>query len=62
MAKPEMDKAAAAVRNLEKNSIVEIKNFTNPPEGVKIVMECVMVLLSEKTDWKNVKSVLSNVN
>lgn len=61
-AKPELAAAENAVKNLDKNSIVEIKNFANPPEGVKVVMECVMVLLGEKTDWKNVKSVLSNVN
>lgn len=61
-AKPELAAAENAVRNLDKNSIVEIKNFTNPPGGVKNVMECVMVLLGEKIDWKNVKSVLQNVN
>jgi dynein heavy chain len=57
-----MQAAENAVKNLDKNSIVEIKNFANPPDGVKFVMECVMVMLGEKTDWKNVKSVLSNVN
>lgn len=62
LAKPELQKAENAVRNLEKSAIVEIKNFASPPEGVKIVMECVMVLLQEKIDWKNVKSVLQNVN
>lgn len=61
-AKPELLAAENAVKNLEKNSIVEIKNFASPPDGVKTVMECVMVLLGEKTDWKNVKSVLQNVN
>jgi dynein heavy chain len=62
LAKPELMAAENAVKNLDKNSIVEIKNFANPPDGVKTVMECVMVLLNEKTDWKHVKSVLSNVN
>jgi dynein heavy chain len=61
-AKPELAAAETAVKNLDKNSVVEIKNFTTPPEGVKFVMECVMVLLGEKIDWKNVKSVLQNVN
>lgn len=61
-AKPELAAAENAVKNLDKNSIVEIKNFASPPDGVKFVMECVMVLLGEKIDWKNVKSVLSNVN
>jgi dynein heavy chain len=39
---------------------VEIKNFATPPAGVMKVMECVMVLLSEKTKWDEVKKVLSN--
>lgn len=60
-AKPELAAAQNAVKQLDKNSIVEIKAFTTPPEGVKFVMECCMVLLGEKTDWKNIKSVLSNV-
>jgi dynein heavy chain len=59
-AKPELAAAQNAVKQLDKNSIVEIKAFAQPPDGVKFVMECVMVLLGEKTDWKNVKTVLGN--
>ena len=60
-AKPELLAAQNAVKQLDRNSIVEIKNFASPPDGVKTVMECVMVLLGEKTDWKSVKGVLNNV-
>jgi hypothetical protein len=31
-AEPELKAAAKAVRDLDKNSIVEIKSFTTPPE------------------------------
>jgi len=61
-AKPELAAAQKAVANLDKNAIVEIKNFAKPPDGVLFVMECVMVLLGEAVDWGNVKNVLSNVN
>lgn len=61
-AAPELRAAQDAVRRLDRNSIVEIKAFSKPPEGVMFVMQCVMVLLNEKTDWSSVKSVLSNVS
>lgn len=61
-AKPGLIAAENAVKNLDKNSIVEIKNFAKPPDGVLFVMECLMVMLGEKTDWKSVKGVLGNVN
>jgi len=54
-AEPELKAAAKAVRDLDKNSIVEIKSFTTPPDAVKFVMECVMILLGKKTDWTTVK-------
>lgn len=34
--------------------------FSDPPETVKTVMEAVMLLLGEKTEWNNVRSVLSD--
>ena len=61
-AEPELKAAAKAVQDLDKNSIVEIKSFTTPPEQVKFVMECVMILLGKKTDWPTVKQTLSDVN
>jgi len=59
-AKPELEAAEAALKSLDKNSIVEIKSFPNPPKAVLMVMEAVMILLSEKTDWNSIKAVLSD--
>jgi dynein heavy chain len=42
--------------------IVEIKQFSNPPKGVEFVMQCVMIMLGKKTDWKSVQATLSDVN
>jgi len=61
-AKPELEAAELALKSLEKAAIVEIKSFPNPPKAVSMVMEAVMVLLGEKTDWNNVKAVLSDTN
>jgi dynein heavy chain len=61
-AKPELEGAQKAVQSLEKNAIVEIKNFAKPPAGVVTVMECVMILLGEATKWDDIKKVLGNTN
>lgn len=54
-AKPELEAAKAAVAQLNKDSITEIKSFPNPPKAVVMVMEAIMILLQEKTDWKNIR-------
>ena len=59
-AKPELEAAEAALKTLDKAAIVEIKTFPNPPAAVVMVMEAVMVLIGEKTDWNNVRSVLGD--
>lgn len=59
-AKPELEASEAALKNLEKAAIIEIKTFPNPPAAVVMVMEAVMILIGEKTDWNNVRIVLSD--
>ena len=62
-AKPILESARNAVRQLDRGSIVEIKAFTRPPEGVELEMQCVAVLLRKKTDWASVKKdMLNDVN
>lgn len=60
LAKPELEAAEKAVKSLDKNSINEIKAFTTPPEGVVFVMKAIMILLGQKTDWKAIKSYISD--
>ena len=61
-AKPELDNAQKALAMLDKDSIVEIKAFKTPPQGVVFVMECVMILLGEAKDWASIKKVLGDTN
>ena len=66
-AKPELQKAQDALKNLDKGSIVEVKAFKVPAPGVISVLQCVMVLLghknvSSKTDWSDCKAMLNDVN
>lgn len=62
LAKPEMDAAKTAVAQLNKDSIIEIKSFPNPPKAVIMVMESIMILLGEKIDWKSIKDNISETN
>jgi len=39
---PILENAKSIVDSLDKNAIVEIKSMGNPPDAVKMVMECVM--------------------
>lgn len=61
-AEPELRAAKKAVQDLDKNSIVEIKSLAKPPDGVKFVMECCMILLQEKTEWAAVRQTLNDPN
>ncbi len=58
--KPELDAAMTEVRQLDKKSIIEIKTFNNPNPLVVMVMEAVMMLLDEKTDWSSIRFTLSD--
>jgi len=62
LAKPELEAAKSAVAQLNKDSIIEIKSFPNPPKAVVMVMEAIMILLGEKTDWKSIKDHISETN
>ena len=52
-AQPDMDRAKAAVSSLKASSIVELAAFNAPHENIKLVVEPIMMLLGEKTDWKS---------
>ena len=57
---PELDAAQASLLKLDKSKITEIKSFPNPPEAVVMVMEAVMIVFGEKTEWNHVKKVISD--
>ncbi len=58
--KPVIDAAMTEVKQLDRKSIIEIKTFNNPNPLVVMVMEAVMMLLNEKTDWNSVRFTLSD--
>lgn len=47
---PALDEAVASLKSLSKNDVVEVKSMSNPPAGVKMVMDacCIMFDLKGK--------------
>jgi len=59
---PAFDSAVKALKSLNKGDITEIKNFANPPELVKTVMEAVCILKGSKPTWDDSKKLLNDSN
>ncbi|GAA5873340.1 hypothetical protein JCM3774_005947 [Rhodotorula dairenensis] len=58
-AEPAVEDAQAAVSNIKKQQLTEVRSMANPPEAVKLSMEAVCILLGHKIDgWKTVQAVL----
>ncbi|BGP45295.1 dynein heavy chain [Rhodotorula kratochvilovae] len=58
-AEPAVEDAQAAVSNIKKQQLTEVRSMANPPEAVKLSMEAVCILLGHKIDsWKAVQTVL----
>lgn len=56
---PALEAAQTALKTLSKGDITEVKSMAKPPPGVVMVMEAVLILLKEKTDWANAKKVMA---
>lgn len=53
----------SAVKSIKKQNLVELKNLNNPPQGVKLTLESVCLLLNqETTDWKSIRGIMMNEN
>ncbi|XP_012151823.2 dynein heavy chain at 89D [Megachile rotundata] len=60
-AQPALDAARAALSELDKADITEIRSFATPPEPVQIVSECVAMLRGVKDiSWKGAKGMMSD--
>ncbi|KAM0792972.1 hypothetical protein ACM66B_002727 [Microbotryomycetes sp. NB124-2] len=58
-AEPAVLDAQAAVSNIKKQQLTEVRSMANPPEAVKLAMESVCTLLGFKIDgWKTVQSII----
>ena len=51
------------MKSIKKQNLIEIKNLNNPPQGVKITLESICLLLGEETsDWKSIRSIMMRDN
>lgn len=58
-AEPAVADAQAAVSNIKKQHLTEVRSMANPPEAVKLAMESVCTILGFKIDsWKTVQSII----
>ena len=58
-AEPAVLDAQAAVSNIKKQHLSEVRSMTNPPAPVKLAMESVCMLLGHHIDgWKSVQSLI----
>jgi dynein heavy chain 1, cytosolic len=59
-AEPALQSALASVRGIKKRDLDEIRNLARPPNNVKLTLECVAIMLGEKSvDWADVRKLLS---
>lgn len=58
-AEPAVLDAQAAVSNIKKQHLTEVRSMSNPPEAVKLAMESVCTVLGHQIDgWKTVQSII----
>ena len=56
---PAVQDAKNAVKGIKKNNLQELKALNNPPGGVKLALESVLLLLGEKADdWKQIRQII----
>lgn len=48
---PAMNAAIAALDTLKQNDITIVKNLSNPPPGVKLVMESICIMKVRVSDY-----------
>ncbi|TNJ29738.1 IAD-1alpha dynein heavy chain [Giardia muris] len=58
---PALEAAEEALNKLDPLAIAEIRAFTNPPNAVRQISECVVVFMKQDTDpnWTKAKSLMS---
>ncbi|KAG8927614.1 Cytoplasmic dynein 1 heavy chain 1 [Tulasnella sp. 418] len=58
-AEPAVEDAKAAVRNIKRQHLTEVRSMANPPEAVKIAMESACTILGHRVDsWKTVQGII----
>ena len=60
---PALEAARAALDDLNKNDVTEIRSFAKPPKPVQTICECIVVLKGIKdVSWASAKGMMSDPN
>ena len=60
MAEPALKAAQTSVRSIKKRDLDEVRNLSRPPQNVKLTLECVAIMMGEKSsDWNEVRKLLA---
>lgn len=59
-AEPALNSAKNSVKGIKKRDLDEIRNLGRPPVNVKLTLECVTIMLGQKSvEWSNVRKLLA---
>ena len=59
-AEPALNSAKSSVKGIKKRDLDEIRNLSRPPVNVKLTLECVAIMLGEKSvEWADVRKLLA---
>ena len=45
---------------MDKKDIQEVRNYVRPPPLVMLTMDCVLMMIGEKSDWSTAKQILTD--
>ena len=58
-AEPALIEAQTSVKSIKKRDLDEVRNLARPPKNVQLTLECVALMLGAKTDWIEIRKMLS---
>uniref|UniRef100_A0A0R3TKG0 Dynein, axonemal, heavy chain 5 n=1 Tax=Rodentolepis nana TaxID=102285 RepID=A0A0R3TKG0_RODNA len=60
---PALEQARAALSELDKNDVTEIRSFVKPPQPVQVISECICVFKGmSDVSWKAAKGMMADTN
>ena len=62
-AEPALVSAQNSVKGVKKKDLDELRNLKNPPKNIKLTLECVAIMLGEKSvEWTDIRKLLAKTD
>lgn len=58
-AEPALVAAQTSVKSIKKRDLDEVRNLARPPDKVRLTLECVAIMMGAKTEWPEIRKMLS---